>query len=241
MDSIALALAALRAAGQIQIKAPTAYEKTDQVNERGQRLVRLAPKTAPASTPDKAAPAPSAPKTVFTAKEATLEDAKIFNAAIRNVSKFSPGEKDKIKAAEIAAIEGFVGFYAYGQPHGAQLDAARQKAGFMVRSASGELARTPGKSKASPTVAGWVSGVPKPNQREVMNLHARNRVAMELVIDLEKVEDLITFTTALEKNGHEVPKIGTDAEALILRDEILRIENAAISQRNEELAKLGYL
>lgn len=87
-------------------------------------------------------------------------------------------DSNKERTDQVFAIAGFVG-YSLSEPHGVQLDKARQKAHFIIRPVKTD-------SPVAATVKGFVAGMPNGSEREINNLVGRIRMATDTMLDLEK-------------------------------------------------------
>lgn len=234
-DAVRIALELLRATGEIVM--PTAAPVAAPVST-GQRMVRIPPKNVPAP-----APAPVAAPVVREYKPVPLEVAKVFRNKMHEARNIK--DRDNRQRAEIEAISQVLSVmgmsYRYGDPPGLQLYTAVYETDLAFKREAGEFSYE--SKPVNPTVNGWVSGIPmSPALIVARDLYVRNQNSMEFIIDLEKVEnaeDLISVLQAHEQEG--IPSTCTDKQALIIRDEILRVERGLVNQRSEQLVKMGML
>lgn len=147
---------------------PTTMPEHEEKVERATVVSRNAP------TGEQAAPIHSGPKMVgMTLPTAGTLDAKGFIIAAR---------KAKTRNETIVAIASYCGYVQNGD-FGSQEQAARAKAQREIRN---EKVTGPSREEeraAAKSAAGFVAGMPKPSQRILLNLQARERAAAEAMID----------------------------------------------------------
>ncbi len=131
-------------------------------------------------------------------------DAKGFLQAMRDAGKrvsaegkpvFQPNEvrNDQIKA--IHAYCGYDNRLNFGsQDQAARAKAMRELRGVQVTGPSREEQRN-----AARSVAGFVAGMPKPSQRILLNLQARERAAAEAMIDAKTAEEKAAHKVVLDQ------------------------------------------
>ncbi|NBT47953.1 MAG: hypothetical protein EBT07_09075 [Actinobacteria bacterium] len=116
-------------------------------------------------------------------KVATLEDAKTFIHECNLANKEK--SEAETKKAIIRAIEKFTGAYT-GELYSLQLDRARQRARYLIQQE--RYGKSPAPT-AQATLQGYVKGMPNPRQREIDNLIAQRRVAVEALLHAHNQDD----------------------------------------------------
>ena len=176
-----------------------------------------------AAKPVAAKPAPVAPPAPLTAERAV--------EFLRAVTTGSTEEKK-------VALEAFVGFKP-GEPLGAQIDRASALARSTINRAKGTPAPVTERSNL-PTVGGWVAGIPDMTARRVGDLKARERLALALRLDLEKVENLEQLRSLIRGTDYSVSARLTDAEAREAARRFAWHEEEKRRGFREALRQMGY-
>lgn len=115
-------------------------------------------------------------------------DAKSFLLTVR---------KAKTRNETIQAIHGYCGYNAAGD-FGSQEQAARAKAQRELRNEPVTGPSREEQRSAARSAHGFVAGMPKPSQRILLNLQARERAAVEAMLDAKSEEDKAKHRNELE-------------------------------------------
>jgi hypothetical protein len=111
-----------------------------------------------------------------------VETAKAFLLALRTCGKRPNNNgvmmtnREYVKPDEGLAIKAFVGEYSPAIPHGKQLDDARALAARIIQGIDGATAKP--YSKSTPTVGGFVAGMPDNKGKAIASLEAQLREAI---------------------------------------------------------------
>lgn len=177
------------------------------------RVVRESSKTVSAPVVKAKGLAPNLPK-------AGTLSAGDFLLALRNAGKINKEnaagvmvtltDSNKEKTDQINAIAGFVG-YNLSEPHGVQLDKARQKAHFTLRPAKTD-------SKLTATVKGFVAGMPNGTAKAVLDLEGRIRMATDTMLDLEKAAETFPEDSAERATKLALATVESERIAHMRRD-----------------------
>ena len=100
----------------------------------------------------------------------TADMAKAFILALRST---------RSKAEEGEAIKTFTGKYSRGEPHGVQLDVARNQARKLLATGVKDVSKE--YSRCSPSLGGYVAGMPNALEKQRGIVQAQMREAMEAV------------------------------------------------------------
>jgi hypothetical protein len=170
-----------------------------------------------------AKPAPVAPPAPLTAERAAE-----FLRAVATGST----EENKV------ALAGFVGFKP-GEPLGVQIDRASALARSTINRAKGTPAPSP--RPASPSVGGWVAGIPDMTARHVGDLKARERLALNMSLDLAKVENEVQLRALIKGTDYALTgRRIDDAEAREAARRFAWQEKEKLASLREALRQMGY-
>lgn len=136
----------------------------------------------------------------ITMPERNTLDAHGFLVAMRDAGKRRTEEgkpfvdQREVRNDQVKAIHAYCG-YDNRRDFGSQDLEARAKAQRELRGAP----KTVEVVKPSQSVAGYVAGMPKPSQRILLNLQARERAAAEAMIDAKTEEERATHRAILDQ------------------------------------------
>ena len=180
MSNIEAFLAAL--ASGYEVRETKIESKVLSVNVESEKLVQVKRKPRPHGVSGLTPPKQNQVQASVVSRPCveTL-DAPSFVAAMR-AAGMRAGKRDEnlVKSDEIKALQSFVG-YAFGEPHGTQVDNAKRKALLAIKGTG------PNVQKISPQKSGFVAGVPNEERKAQLNILGRLNASLQTCQDLRKL------------------------------------------------------
>ena len=180
MSNIEAFLAAL--ASGYEVRETKIESKVLSVNVESEKLVQVKRKPRPHGVSGLTPPKQNQVQASVVSRPCveTL-DAPSFVAAMR-AAGMRAGKRDEnlVKSDEIKALQSFVG-YAFGEPHGTQVDNAKRKALLAIKGTG------PNVQKIPPQKSGFVAGVPNEERKAQLNILGRLNASLQTCQDLRKL------------------------------------------------------